>query len=64
MYHMNYWNYKDFVKNLYEFDKTETYCNGKRLYKKDIDKCVDCEVVGFTINAKSKMAIIEVNGVY
>ena len=33
MYHMNYWNYKDFVKNLYE-------------------------------NAKSKMAIIEVNGVY
>ena len=61
---MNYWNYKDFVRRLSEFKTIATYCNGKRLSWADIDKCVDCDVVGFTINAKSKMAIVEVNGVY
>ena len=61
---MNYWNYKDFVRRLSEFKTIAIYCNGKRLNWEDIDKCVDCEVIGFTINAKNKMAIIEVNGVY
>ena len=61
---MNYWKYKDFARRLSEFKTIVTYCNGKRLSRKDIDKCVDCEVIGFTLNAKSKMAIIEVNGVY
>lgn len=61
---LNYWNYKDFVKNLYEFQKIEVYCNGKRLNKKDINRCIDCEVIGFSINVKIKMAVVEVNGVY
>lgn len=61
---MNYWNYKDFVGRLSEFEKIATYCNGKRLSRKDVDKCVNCEVIGFTINAKIKMAVVEVNGVY
>ena len=61
---MNYWKYKDFVRGLSEFKTIATYCNGKRLSWEDIDKCVDCEVIDFTINAKPKMAIIEVNGVY
>ena len=61
---MNCWNYKDFIEDLYEFEAIVTYCNGKKLSRKHIDKCVDCEVIGFTINAKNKMAIIEVNGVY
>lgn len=61
---MNCWNYKDFVRCLCEFKTIAVYCNGKRLNWKDIEKCVDCEVIGFTINAKSRMAIIEVNGVY
>ena len=61
---MNCWNYKDFVRRLSEFKTMTIYCNGKRLSWEDVDKCVDCEVVNFTINAKTKMAIIEVNGVY
>lgn len=61
---MNCWKYQDFVRDLYGFKTMVTYCNGKRLSRKYIDKCVDCEVIGFTINAKDKMAIIEVNGVY
>lgn len=61
---MNCWKYKDFVRRLSEFKTMAIYCNGKRLNWEDIDQCVNCEVIGFTINAKSKMAIIEVNGVY
>lgn len=61
---MNCWKYKDFVRRLSEFKTIAVYCNGQRLNWEDIDKCVDCEVVNFTINAKIKMAIIEVNGVY
>lgn len=61
---MNYWKYKDFTRRLSEFKTIAIYCNGKRLSRKDIDKCVDCEVIDFTINAKTKTAIIEVNGVY
>ena len=61
---MNSWNYKDFVRHLYEFKTIATYCNGIRLSWEDINKCVDCEVIGFCINAKGKIAMIEVNGVY
>ena len=61
---MDCWNYKNFVRRLSEFKTIAVYCNGKRLKWEDIDKCVDCGVIGFTINAKSRMAIIEVNGVY
>ena len=61
---MNNWNYKDFVRGLSEFKTIATYCNGKRLSWEDIGKCVNCEVIDFTINAKSKTAVIEVNGVY
>lgn len=61
---MNCWKCKDFVRCLSEFKTIAIYCNGKRLSWEDMGKCVDCEVVNFTINAKNKMAIIEVNGVY
>lgn len=61
---MNCWKCKDFVRRLSEFKTIAIYCNGKRLSWGDIEKCINCEVVDFTINAKNKMAIIEVDGVY
>ena len=61
---MNNWKYRDFVRCLFEFKTMAIYCNGKRLSQEDIDKCVDCEVIDFVINAKNKMAIIAVNGIY
>lgn len=61
---MNYWKYKDFVRRLSEFKTIAVYCNGKRLEWEDINKCVDCVVIEFSINARNKMAVIQVNGVY